>query len=116
MHLIVLTDAAQGHAQAVADGARPDPQALLVRWSPLMLRLVPGWGLADTPEALNTLAERARAQLFLGRAMGTDEDGCLPLQAWSQDGSDAVQRLAPASPPSMAWWAATASPWSRRPN
>jgi hypothetical protein len=89
MHLIVLTDAAQGRAQAMADGARPDPQALLVRWSPLMLRLVPGWGLTDTPEALNTLAERARAQLFLGRAMGTNEDGCLPLQAWSQDGSDA---------------------------
>lgn len=89
MHLIVLTDAAQGQAQTVADAARPDPQALLVRWSPLMLRLVPGWGLTDTPEALNTLAERALGQLTLGRSLSAHEDGRLPIQAWSEDASDA---------------------------
>lgn len=75
-----------GEAVTTSSAARPDAQALLVRWSPLMLRLVPGWSLTDEPEALNTLAELALARLVLGRATGLEVDGCLPLQAWSATG------------------------------
>ena len=67
MHLIVLTEAAQGQPLALR-ASPPDRQALITRWNPLMLRLVPGWNLSEDPDALNTLAERALAQLVPGGA------------------------------------------------
>lgn len=82
MHLIVLTEGAQGRAHADAAALRADTQALIARWSPLMLRLAPGWTLAEEPGLLNSLAERVQAQLVLGRPLRADEDGRIPLQAW----------------------------------
>ena len=90
MHLIVMTEAAQG---CPAPEAPQDHKALIERWSPLMTRLVPAWGLHDQVDALNTLAEQARAQLLLGRFLQEAEDGRLPLAAW-----DAGPGLTPSEP------------------
>lgn len=65
-----------------------------------MLRLVPGWTLHEDPEALNTLAERAHAQLVIGRPMASEDDGQLPLQAWARlgtrlSGDEPCARLTP---------------------
>ncbi|NBT10208.1 MAG: hypothetical protein EBT24_04295 [Betaproteobacteria bacterium] len=81
MHLILMTEAAQG---GTATEAPPDGQleGLVERWNPLMTRLVPQWSLQEEDDALNTLAERARAQLVWGRTLNTEDDGRLPLEAW----------------------------------
>ncbi|MFM8736188.1 MAG: hypothetical protein ACKOGB_00510, partial [Betaproteobacteria bacterium] len=82
MHLIVMTPAAQGGT--VPESPQDSPwEALLERWSPLATRLVPTWDLQEEEEALNTLAERALAQLMWNRPLRPDDDGRLPLQAWS---------------------------------
>lgn len=80
MHLIVMTEAAQG---CPAPEAPQDLKGLLERWNPLMTRLTPGWALSEQPEGLNTLAERAWARLVLGRDLEEQDDGRLPLAAWA---------------------------------
>ena len=82
MHLIVMTPAAQGGT--VPESPQDSPwEALLERWSPLATRLVPAWDLQEEDEALNTLAERALARLMWNRPLRPEDDGRLPLQAWS---------------------------------
>jgi len=85
MHLIVMTDAAQGCGapDAPRDPAPQDREALIERWSPLMLRLTPAWAISEDPDALHTLAECAAGHLMLGRALIAAEDGRLPLAAWN---------------------------------
>jgi hypothetical protein len=82
MHLIVMTAAAQGGAAPESPQDSPW-EALLERWGPLMTRLVPVWNLKEDDEALNTLAERAQARLVWNRPLSAEDDGRLPLQAWS---------------------------------
>lgn len=82
MHLIVMTEAAQGGGAPEAALDSPSWEGLLQRWSPLMMRLAPSWALQEDPEALNTLAEQAWARLVWGRALQTPDDGRLPLEAW----------------------------------
>lgn len=104
MHLIVMTEAAQG-CPAAPPGQ--DLKGLIERWNPLMRRLEPAWSLEDAPDALNTLAERALARLVLGRPLQPDEDGRLPLTAWQEaaapsDGTGATQGAADAQRPARA--------------
>lgn len=80
MHLIVMTEAAQG---CPTPEAPQDLKALLERWNPLMTRLTPGWALEERTESLNTLAEQALGCLVLGRPWDAQDDGCLPLAGWS---------------------------------
>lgn len=82
MHLIVMTEAAQGGFAPEAALDNSAQQGLLQRWSAVMTRLTPAWALQEDPEALNTLAERAWARLVWGRPLQGQDDGRLPLEAW----------------------------------
>ena len=85
MHLIVMTEAAQG---CPAPEAPQDLKALLQRWNPLITRLTPVWALREEPELLHTLAERALGRLVLGREVQAEDDGRLPLAAWACAATD----------------------------
>ncbi len=81
MHLIVMSPSAQGQVP-LQPGADFGP--LLERWTPLMGRLQPAWTLTEDTEALDTLAQRAHAQLVLGRLLTPRDNGRLALRAWAR--------------------------------
>ena len=68
---------------------------LEARWAPMLRNLLPLWSLPGHAETLNTPLEQAIARMVLGRPMHPDEDGCLPLTAWSRGDEGAWGTLTP---------------------